>query len=79
MNIKLLGFCLFIYVVAYQYIAIGIDFNNRNFLITGIIAMTAVISIFISEYENSKIQILGLISVLLSVEILKIIINWNIV
>ena len=39
--------------------------------------MTAVISIFISEYENSKIQILGLISVLLSVEILKIVINWN--
>ena len=55
------------------------DFNNRNFLITGIIAMTAVISIFISEYENSKIQILGLISVLLSVEILKIVINWNVV
>lgn len=78
MNKKLLGFCLFIYVVAYQFIAIGIDFNNRNFLTTGIIAMTVIISIFIREHEHSTKQILGLISALLSIEVVKLIINGRV-
>lgn len=78
MNKKLLGFGLFIYLVAYQFIAIGIDFNNRNFLTAGIIAMTGVISIFIRESEHSTAQIVGLISVLLSIEVVRLIINGSV-
>ncbi len=38
-----------IYITSYQFIAIGLEFKNHDFLISGVIAMVIVIVFFINE------------------------------